>query len=227
MKLLTALLIGLALTAFAATASASESANLESTLVFLIEEEKLANNLYDALHEKFGHRTHGNIKRSESRHMGAIAKLLDTRDIEDPTGKLPKGKFTTAELQKLHDDLLARGTRSLAEALAVGALVEEKDIADLTELIEAKGTPDDVRTVLERLRRASYNHLDGFTSAWENETGKKYEPVLLDAGVYAAARAAGAKHHREMRGNGRHGKKGKGRSNGMGRGKGAKDSCQH
>lgn len=218
MRTFATLLAALFLTTFAATAGAEEPSDLEETLVFLVEEEKLANNLYDALHAKFEHRTHGHIKESETRHMQAVGRLLAARKIENPVAKAPRGKFTVAELQKLYDDLLARGSKSLTEALAVGALVEERDIADLTLVIDDAQTPDDVSVVLKRLRRASYNHLDGFTSAWEAETGKKYEPALLEAAAYKAARAAGAEHHRQMRG------KGKGKGHGKG---GGPQSCEY
>jgi len=64
-------------------------------------------------------------------------------------------------LQKLYDDLVAKGMLSLQDALEVGVLVEETDIADLKEVI-AGNEPAAVDRVLTNLLNASYKHLAAF-----------------------------------------------------------------
>ncbi len=68
--------------------------------------------------------------------------------------------FTDPALQALHDELLARGSQSLADAIAVGVTIEQTDIADLSDAIPT--APGDVAIVLERLLAASQNHLAAF-----------------------------------------------------------------
>jgi hypothetical protein len=86
---------------------------------------------------------------------------------------------------------------------------EQRHMDAVVRLLEARGLaleglPDDVREVFTKLRKASYNHLDGFVSAIEEETGA-YEPQVLDAARFTEARSVGAEHHRGRRHGGGHG----------------------
>lgn len=56
--------------------------------------------------------------------------------------------FTDPELQALYTQLVARGTASPAEALAVGAAIEEIDIFNLQERLTAR-TPADIARVYQ------------------------------------------------------------------------------
>ena len=71
------------------------------------------------------------------------------------------GVFVDPDLQSLYNDLIARGTTSLAEAMQVGILIEEKDIADLTVAMAAEDEAD-VISVYDRLLSGSENHLASF-----------------------------------------------------------------
>ena len=65
-------------------------------------------------------------------------------------------------MQKLHDDLVARGSKSLTDALEVGKLIEQTDIADLDTRI-ARTTQSDIVAVYNNLKAGSQNHLNAFT----------------------------------------------------------------
>jgi len=71
------------------------------------------------------------------------------------------GVFVDPDLQSLYNDLIARGTTSLAEAMQVGILIEEKDIADHTVAMAAEDEAD-VISVYDRLLSGSENHLASF-----------------------------------------------------------------
>lgn len=138
------------------------------SLLFLREEEKLARDIYRALGEHFEHNTFLNIQQSEQEHMDQVKALLDQYEIPDPvaeTGDI-RGIFVDSDLQTLHDTLLARGLVSLEEALRVGVLIEETDIADLQKGMQVAENPDFI-DLYDRLLRGSENHLRAFQDALE------------------------------------------------------------
>lgn len=131
-----------------------------TALLFLIEEEKLAHDVYVTLGEQWGTGIFANIAESETTHQTLVAPLLDARGIADPRSA-EVGVFTDPALQALYDELVARGSTSLAEAIQVGILIEEKDLTDLGAAIAAEDEAD-VVSVLERLLAGSENHLRSF-----------------------------------------------------------------
>ncbi len=133
----------------------------ESLLLYLIEEEKLAHDVYTVMHDLYGIRVFGNILSSESTHQSRVLTLLDARGIADPSSA-EIGVFTNQELQTLYNQLVEQGKISETEAFKVGVIIEEKDIKDIsTQLATASDT--DVITILEDLRRGSENHLRAFS----------------------------------------------------------------
>lgn len=155
-----------------------------AALTFMREEEKLAHDVYVALYEKWGLATFQNISQSEQTHTDAIKNLLDRYGLPDPAASTA-GVFTNPELQTLYTDLVARGSQSLAEALKVGAAIEEIDILDLEERL----APTDnaaIQRVFTNLLRGSQNHLRGFVSELQLQTGETYVPQYLSAEAYQA-----------------------------------------
>ncbi len=156
--MLAAALLG-ALTPAALALTATESASI----LFMKQEEKLARDVYQALHVQWCHVTFANIAGSEQRHMDAVDNLIARYRLTDPT-PAAAGKFTYPELQSLYDELIALGSKSLEDALAVGVLIEQTDIADLkAALATTRERP--IRNVFSNLMDGSYNHLAAFTSA--------------------------------------------------------------
>ena len=133
---------------------------LAADLLFIIEEEKLAHDVYIALNDVWDARIFANISRAETQHGENMAALLDAYGLDDPRSD-QEGVFVDATLQALYDDLVASGSESWEAAVQAGITVEETDIADLTETLQ--DAPDDVRIVLERLLAGSQRHLEAFT----------------------------------------------------------------
>jgi hypothetical protein len=134
-------------------------------LAYMREEEKLARDVYNELAQKWGTPQFSNIARSEQRHTDAIAALLGRYGVADPAANKAAGTYADPALQKLHDDLVARGSKSLTEALAVGKLIEQTDIADLDKRI-ARTTQSDVVAVYKNLRTGSEHHLSAFSGGF-------------------------------------------------------------
>lgn len=135
--------------------------DIETLLAYLIEEEKLAHDIYRALGDEWGTQIFTNISSSESQHQSQVASLLAAYDIDDPRTAQP-GVFVNDELQALYDSLMAKGLQSVNDALEVGVLIEETDIRDLQVAINDIDDAS-IDSVLERLLNASKNHLAAFS----------------------------------------------------------------
>lgn len=132
----------------------------EQLLLYLIEEEKLAHDVYTVMHQKYGANVFGNILQNETTHQSMVLTLLQARNIADPRSA-EVGVFKNQELQQLYNKLIQQGNQSAQEAYKVGVAIEEKDIADISAQL-ATATDQDVITTLESLRDASENHLRAF-----------------------------------------------------------------
>ena len=164
-----------------ATIIPEEAADLQ----FMREEEKLAHDVYVTLYEKWGLRVFANIPRSEQQHTEAVAYLLDRYDITDPAAGNTLGEFTDERLQALYDQLVAQGSKSVADALKVGAAIEEIDILDLQERL-AETDNAAIDQVYENLLAGSENHLRAFVSNLKSRTGETYAPPYLSPAAYDA-----------------------------------------
>lgn len=131
-----------------------------ASLLFMIEEEKLAHDVYVTLGDLWGSNVFTNIADSESTHQEQVLTLLDSRAIADPRST-EVGVFINADLQALYDQLVAQGSVSRDAAMQVGIAIEEKDISDLAATIAVEDDAD-VIDVYERLLAASQKHLAAF-----------------------------------------------------------------
>lgn len=148
---------GVQLTAIPASDLSAEEA---AALLFMREEEKLARDVYNQMYALWGQPVFQNIAASEQAHMDEIKLLLDRYGLSDPA--LGPGQFTDPSLQALYSQLIAQGSISVTEALNVGGLVEQTDIADLQARL-AQTDNADIQLVYTNLMNASYNHLAAFT----------------------------------------------------------------
>ncbi|EEB74249.1 DUF2202 domain-containing protein [Thermococcus sp. AM4] len=153
-------------------------------LLYMVEEEKLAHDVYVTLYEKWGLQIFNNIAQSESTHVNAVRSLLEKYNLTDPTANEPVGVFTNPDLQALYNQLIEQGSKSEIDALKVGALIEETDIIDLQERIDQTDKLD-IIAVYENLMKGSRNHLRAFVKTLANY-GVTYEPQLLSEDEYEA-----------------------------------------
>jgi hypothetical protein len=137
------------------------TATQKSQLKYLVEEEKLARDVYTYLSAQITTRKFSNIARSEQTHMNYMSALLTKYKVWNPTTNRKPGVFFNKEIQALYNTLTAEGAAGLVEAFGVGIKVEEVDTTSLEELL-LKAMPIDVRATLELLLAASYNHLEAF-----------------------------------------------------------------
>jgi hypothetical protein len=174
-----------AISVLAAPATAVESltSNESNGLVYMYEEEKLARDVYNALYTLWGQRTFQTIATSEQTHMDAINTLIVRYGIAIPSAAA--GVFSDDSLQTLYNSLISTGNLSLADALKVGATIEEVDIVDLQSRLALTANAD-IQLVYNNLMNGSYNHLRNFTTVLTRLTGETYQPQYLSASLYQA-----------------------------------------
>ncbi|WP_346858968.1 DUF2202 domain-containing protein [uncultured Draconibacterium sp.] len=150
-------------------------------LMEMREEEKLARDVYIYFYETYEYFVFNNISKSEDAHSRAVAYLIDGFGLADPAlegiGEFNDDLFTT-----LYASLTEQGSTSLADALKVGAFIEEYDIADLERLLETTEN-ESIKRVYANLLRGSKFHLKAYTAAL-NRLGEAYEPTVISQDYY-------------------------------------------
>lgn len=136
------------------------------TLAYMVEEEKLAHDVYVLLGTLFAKQRPGQhifdrIVEAEARHSDALLRLVEKYGLPDPTNE-QAGVFIDAGLQDLYDTAITVGQQSLTEALEVGVLIEEKIKSSLVTAIDLSLAYPEVVQVYSSLLGASDNHLEAF-----------------------------------------------------------------
>ena len=158
------------------------NAKEKQEMLFMREEEKLAHDVYTVLYDKWGARVFNNISKSEAEHTQRMKEMIDKYGLTDPA-KTGTGQFTNKDLQKLYNDLVAKGSQSLKDALIVGCTIEDKDIADLDKAISETNN-DDLRLVYKNIQRASYNHMRAFSRVLKRWYDVDYTPQFISKSRY-------------------------------------------
>jgi len=159
------------------------SAEVEEVL-FLLEEEKLARDVYLTLADRWQLPIFANIARAEQKHMDAVHRLVEIYELDDPITDDTIGAITDPDLDALYDTLVSDGDTELIDALTVGATIEDMDLADLYELLAITDN-DHIEIVAYNLAKGSRNHMRAFVRALEAQ-GESYEPIYLLEEEYAA-----------------------------------------
>lgn len=127
---------------------------------YLLEEEKLASDVYSVLGEKWNLKIFSNIHSSEMHHREMVNRILISENISYELFQ-EIGKFKNAEIQELYNSLIKKGLKTVKDALEVGLAIEEKDIADLELIIKQTKNQTHLDT-LSALLTASYRHKAAF-----------------------------------------------------------------
>ncbi len=160
------LAIAISLGLNAAAEAQSYSPEAIASLRYMIEEEKLAGDVY----RSFGNlyptiRPFQNIPRSEDTHVAALLGQANAigLDVGDLTS-LAAGQYQNQALQSLFGSLVAQGSTSSFAALTVGKNIEILDIADLTAARSLVPFGSPLYAVYGNLMNASNNHLNAFNN---------------------------------------------------------------
>jgi len=160
------------------------TAEEESELVYMREEEKLARDVYLTLAEQWQLPIFGNIAGAEQRHTDAVKRVLDLYEVSDPVVDDTVGVFVNTDLAALYTVLVEKGSISLIDALEVGATIEDVDLFDLDHML-AIAVNDHVKLVGYNLAKGSRNHLRAFMRALTAQGGS-YEPQYISQEAFDA-----------------------------------------
>ena len=137
------------------------SSALQARLKYMVEEEKLARDVYTVLAKTSAYPKFKNISNAEQFHLDQMSMVLADYGLWNATLTRAPGVFYNKELAALYKTLITKGQLSALEAVKVGIIIEEKDIADLTAM-EKLITQDDIQFVVNYLKAGSQNHLAAF-----------------------------------------------------------------
>jgi len=138
------------------------SENEISSLMYMVEEEKLAMDVYAEMLQLYGLVIFENINQSELRHVEALSNLIEKYGLENPIVDKLQGEFVNGELQQLYDDLITMGSVSKLQAINVGITIENNDIVDIQEYLDTVIESKDIEIVYTHLLNGSENHLAAF-----------------------------------------------------------------
>lgn len=161
-------------------------------LLYMVEEEKLAHDVYLAMDGLWGAQVNvfGQIAPSETQHTQSVRERILAHGLADPTANQALGAFVNPELQALYDALIVRGSKDLIAALKVGCLIEEVDIQDLRDRQADVIDEPDIVAVYDSLMCGSRNHLRAFNRTLENKGGSYTSTVLGQTAFDAIADSA-------------------------------------
>lgn len=131
-------------------------------LLYMIEEEKLAGDVYEALYAQTGMQVFDRIAASENRHFDALLTQAQTLGLAvDGILALPEGQYISPQLQSLYDDLMLAASTSAVAALEVGVAIETTDMVDL-QAASANLDGTALGDVYANLLTGSAQHLSAF-----------------------------------------------------------------
>jgi hypothetical protein len=151
-------------------------------ILYLREVEKLARDVLLTFGEQQGAEVFRRVAQSEETHTAAIKALIDRYNLWDPSSVTWDGYYANEELLALYRQLVRQGESSRADALRVGATIQEISILDLREYL-AESDDEDAQMVYQNLLRASRNHLRVFY-ALLLEQGETYNRTYLSENLF-------------------------------------------
>lgn len=132
------------------------------TLSYLIQEEKLAKDVYTTLYNQWGNKKFANILSSEDKHRSQLDIIFTTYNLTNPIVSEEIWVFANEELSQLYQQLIIQGKQSEADALQVGITIEQKDIQDIESMMKLFENYPDITVVLQNLLAGSQRHLQAF-----------------------------------------------------------------
>jgi hypothetical protein len=143
-------------------------------MAFILEEERMARDLYLEFYKTTRLAVFLDVADSEEIHIASILTLMERRGLPAPAES--PGVYADKALQRMYEDLLAAADSPEA-ALRAAARVEEASVHDLSTEIEGTLEPDLI-SVYGGLMVGSEKHLRTFVRVLE-ERGGEYTPAIL------------------------------------------------
>ncbi len=153
-------------------------------IIYIVQEEKVAHDFYNAMYELHGIISFRSISKSEGLHMDQAKELIENFGIEDPNKEYYEtpGSFKNPKFEEMYNSLVRNGTNSIIDALVEAARFEEMDIVDIERF--ASSTQNEyLKSTFEKLYGVSENHLKALVKDLF-ERGVEYTPKYLSPEQY-------------------------------------------
>lgn len=137
------------------------------SIMYMVEEEKLAMDVYVELFNMYGLQVFEQISVSESKHVDAMVRLIAGHNLENPIEGMGPGEFVNPILQELYNDLMAQAETSKLHAINVAITIENTDITDIQNYLDNVVEAKDLEQVYTHLLNGSVKHLEAFESELE------------------------------------------------------------
>jgi hypothetical protein len=150
----------------------------------LREEEKVARDAYYTFYKIYHLPIFLNIAKNESWHMHMVKLLLNKYELDDPalsTGD-KVGVFKSKEMQKMYNQMVKEGSKSIKDALFTAAKSEDLDIYDLNKAIKNSDNKD-IKFVYTTLKHGSEYHLKDFVGILK-DFGVNYTPRYISKAYF-------------------------------------------
>jgi len=108
--------------------------------------------------------------------MNSVTVIMEKYGIAD-LSLTERGKFSNNVLQVLYNDLTKMASKSIEDALIVGATIEDLDINDLNAFIE-NTNHSDIETMYGKLNCGSRNHLRAYMNNLDR-LDVSYDPQFI------------------------------------------------
>ncbi len=132
-------------------------------LSFIVQEEKLARDVYGVMYATRWINKFDNILNAEENHQTLVANILTAYGIINPNDGKSAWQFEDKELQTLYTNLIDQWKQSSNAAIQAGITIEQKDIADIQDMMWLFEWYDDIQNVLQKLLDGSQRHLAAFS----------------------------------------------------------------
>lgn len=147
----------------------------QKSVEHMIEEERLAVELYQLLSENWDQPIFARILEEEKIHLVRVRRLGKKYQVEEST--MEYGMFLDQTLQNLFNGFRIRANASEKEALLAAAEFEERDIVDLQKYFKTTNNADLIITY-EFLLEGAKDHLRIIYKVL-SEKGISYTPVYM------------------------------------------------
>lgn len=137
------------------------------------EHQRLAQDLYDEFARLHVDQAFRAARDTRRQNMDSLGRLLRNRDSFRPGPILPRGQFDDPTLAAEYVRLLEIGRESVAAALRVGALLEERDQV-LVRQLGSETAAADVTALYARLERGNRLQMSSFVTRLRT-LGERYD----------------------------------------------------
>lgn len=156
------------------------NSNEQGELLYLLEQIKLAGNLYGVFAESWDHPIFQKATVAKRQHQTSLLSLLQCYTIDTSSYEaLPAGDYANSQLDDLYQSLVTQGASSLNDALEASGLVEEETIGNIAKLATTT-TNDSLSCRLANLKRGTAKQLRSFARVL-GSLGETYSAQSLSA----------------------------------------------